>query len=115
MNLASTGEAVYAYSGQDRSVSFSREGEVRTYAGGRRRAIGKEGEIGRFVFVMRDVSWTDIERLRLWEGLQVQVRDSRGRLFNGVFWGFTAPDRPSEPLYYDVSFTLELVTAPEGV
>lgn len=114
-----TGEAVAAKS-WDRSPNYEQDGEVRTYGGGRQRAIGVAGERGTFGVTLRQVSLATVEVLRSWKGLAVQVRDHRGQRWVGVYFAVT----PTEPLvapgpttgyWWDVALTVRTVTAPEGV
>lgn len=89
VNLLSTGQAVAGLPRQDRDESYSMSGDVRTYAGGRRRSITTAGEAGTYRFTLLNVARADIETLRSWLGQLVEVRDSKGRQFYGVFFGVT--------------------------
>ncbi|MEV4197008.1 hypothetical protein [Micromonospora globbae] len=118
INRLDTGEAVAAQS-WDRSQSYEKDGEVRTYAGGRQRAISAEGERGTFAFTLRKLPLSAVELLRSWKGLAVQVRDHRGQRWTGVYFTVTpleplVPPGPG-PYWYDVALTLRTVTAVEGV
>lgn len=115
VNLISTGDSVSAYSAPDRPAVYQNAVEVRTNAGGRRRAFTVEGEEGTFSFVMIDMLRAQIDLLRSWKGLTVQVRDNRGRLFNGVFAAVGENERFNEPTLYDVPITLLVVSQDAGV
>lgn len=115
INLIATGDSVDAYTAPDRPAVYEQAGEVRTFAGGRQRSITMEGERGTFSFVLQDVVRADITTLRSWQGLTVQVRDNRGRLFNGVYFGLSENERFNEPTLYQVAITLNVVSQDEGV
>lgn len=115
VNRLDTGEAVSAYS-QDRAEAHTSDGEVRGYAGGRQRSITREGEAGQFTFTLRRVPLADVETLRTWKGLTVQVRDNRGRKFFGVYFGVPIVKEYRDNLdLYDVTIELRTVTVSEGV
>lgn len=108
INLLSTGEAVHAYS-SDRGRSREQQGDVRQYASGRFRPVSVEGVRGQVVFKLRDVTETDIETLESWFGEPVCVRDYRGRVFFGVYFGFAEDERKDKTLY-DLSLALHQIT-----
>lgn len=114
VNLVATGQAVSGYMDPDRGEDYEVPGEVRTYAGGRRRSITAAGEAGTYRPVFRNVPRTTVETLRTWQGQLVQVRDNVGRRFVGVYHGVT-PTEIRGAGTWDVGFTLTVVTAPEGV
>lgn len=114
VNRLDTGEAVSAQSAIGRNRSHSMDGEVRTYAGGRQRAITAAGERGTFEVTLRLLPQTTIDVLRSWIGIPVQIRDARGQRFFGVY--FDVPvDEHRAPADYDVPLSLRIVTAVEGV
>lgn len=114
VNRIDTGESVSALTAPDRPRSASRAGEVRTYAGGRQRAVTKAGKRGTFGFVLRTVPLSTVLLLEDWMGVPVQVRDHKGQLFVGVY--FEVPGREYlDRSVWDVSITLAVVTAPLGV
>lgn len=113
LNLVSTGESVSAPS-TGRSQSYSMDGEVRTYAGGRQRFIGQEGEHGQFTVTLRLLSLATVTRLRTWKGQTVLFRDRRGQLMYGVFTQVT-PSTEWKDGRYDVEVALRLVTQDPGV
>lgn len=115
LNLIATGAAVSAYSKPGRDVTYENKGEVRTYAGGRQRAITQEGEIVTLPFTLQDVVRADIDTLRSWKGLAVQYRDNRGRLFNGSLFVVVEQERFNEPLLYEVPLVLRGVSQDAGV
>jgi len=113
LNLVSTGEAVSAYS-TGRSQQYSMDGEVRTYAGGRQRFVGQEGEHGQFTVTLRLLSLAQVTQLRGWTGRTVLFRDRRGQLMYGVFTQVT-PTVEWKDGRYDVELPLRLVTQDPGV
>jgi hypothetical protein len=114
MNLLATGEAVSAQS-DDRSAAYSVAGEVRTYAGGRRRSITQAGERGTFEFTMRLVPTATVTTLRLWIGREVEVRDNLGRQFFGTFFEVPTVEYKDNPGFWDVPIKLAVVSSVEGV
>jgi hypothetical protein len=113
VNLLSTGEALSAQS-TGRSQAYGLDGEVRTFAGGRQRFVGKEGEHGQFTVTLRRIPLTSIVKLRTWQGLAVQFRDRRGQLFNGVFTTVNITTEWKD-LLYDVEIPLRMISVDEGV
>lgn len=115
INRQDTGEAISAQSLPTRSRSHSDDGEVRTYAGGRQRAILRAGERGQFDFTLVRVSATTVDTLRLWKGLPVQVRDHRGQRFWGIFLEVPVIELRDEVAFYNVPLSLRIITVTEGV
>lgn len=121
LNLMSTGEGIASKHKSMPDELWNNEGDVRTYAGGRQRAVSVEGEVGTFSFVLLEVNNATWDKLRSWKTLAVQVRDMRGRRFFGVFFSVTKArtypiDLPICALgpIYDVAVTLRVVTMDEG-
>jgi hypothetical protein len=85
INRIDTGEAITEFTTQgSRSQQYANKVEVRTYAGGRRRAIGVAGEEGTVAFQLALPTLATTELLRTWKGLAVRVRDHRGQKWIGV-------------------------------
>lgn len=114
LNRMDTGEAVSGASARDRTQAFSMELAVRTYANGRRRAIGTVGEVGEIPYTLQMADLATVSRLRTWVGINVQVRDHRGQKWFGVFAGLAVAEY-MRPDLYRVSFTLLTTTTTEGV
>jgi hypothetical protein len=114
INLLSSGAAVTAQSAPDRTEVYAVAGETRTYAGGRRRAVTSAGELGTYAFTLLLLARADVETLRSWQGLPVQVRDHKGRRFFGTFYGVNIAEYIDRSRW-EVSITLSVVTAAEGV
>lgn len=115
VNLLSTGESVSAYGQIGRTSEFSIDGEVRTYAGGRRRAVTKAGERSSYSCTLQDVTLTQRDLLRGWFEQNVQVRDHRGQIFRGVILAIGVAERTYELDLYEVALTILSTTTPEGV
>lgn len=115
INLLSTGAAVSAQSQPDRTVTYGKRGGVEVYAGERLRSITLEGAPNTFSFVLQDVTRAQIDTLRAWAGLAVQVRDNRGRVWTGVFYDVPENERFNEPTLYTVPLTVQGVTEVEAV
>ncbi len=114
VNLLSTGEYVAAQSNA-RQAQYVDLVEVKRLAGGRLRAVSVVGEEGTFGFTMLDVPVADVDKLRLWKGQTVQVRDDRGRVFLGAYSTVDTGDVGDKKTSYNVTLTVKTVTAPEGV
>ena len=112
INRLDNGAAISAQSA-DRGRTHDQAGEVRTYAGGRQRAVTIAGERGQFTFRLAYVTLATVELLRSWVGADVQVRDHRGQRFVGVFFGVTIAEY-KDPTSYDVAIVLHTVTVVEG-
>ncbi|MFI5833218.1 hypothetical protein ACIA5A_06025 [Micromonospora sp. NPDC051300] len=84
INLLADGSAISAYS-SDRSRSYTVPTDVRTYAGGRQRAVTAEGAKRQFEFTLTPVIAATVTQLEAWAGQTVQVRDHRGQRFYGVY------------------------------
>ena len=112
INRLDSGASVSAQSA-GRGRTHDQAGEVRTYAGGRQRAVTVAGERGQFTFRLADVSLTTVELLRSWVGSDVQVRDHRGQRFFGVYFAVTIVE-DKDPNLYDVAIVLRTVTVVEG-
>lgn len=114
VNLLSDGTAISAQS-TSRSRTDDIDGEVRTYAGGRRRSVVSEGAATTFTFTMRLLTLTQVETLITWIGKTVQVRDHRGQRFFGVFYQVTPVELVHEPTLWDAQIEVRTVTVTEGV
>lgn len=115
LNLLPTGEPLSAYGQIGRTSEFSLEGEVRSYAGGRQRSVTVEGERSSYSFTLQDLTLVQLELLRSWFGLSVQVRDHRGQVFRGVILAVSVAERTYELDLYEVSVTVRATTIAEGV
>jgi hypothetical protein len=115
INRLDSGAAVSAQSLPERARSRSMAGEVRGYAGGRQRSFTQLGLRGVFEFGLVLVSLATVELLESWIGVPVLVRDHRGQAFTGVFYDVPATGHRDDVNAYDVTLSLRLVTAPDGV
>lgn len=114
LNRMDSGEAISGASGPDRSTGYSVDGNVRTYASGRRRAITVAGLRGEVARSMVAVDFATKERIITWLGLHVQMRDHRGNRWYGVFFGVDVGEYKRADLY-TVTITLQTTTTVEGV
>ena len=116
INLVATGEGVAGHSVYGRDAGFVATGEVRTFAGGRRRSISQVGEAGTYSCTLRFMTQTQIETLQSWARRTVQVRDNLGRKFFGVYYDVN-PKEIAKGLgaQYDVPIVVNVVTYTEGV
>lgn len=114
LNRMDTGEAISAASGRTPSSGYSIDGQVRTYASGRRRAISTEGlqvEVERTLVAL---DYDTKELLITWQGALVQLRDYRGGKWYGVFFA-VAVGEYMRPDLYQATITLLGTTVTEGV
>jgi hypothetical protein len=113
INRLDTGESVAAPS-DDRGLSYEMAGDVRTYAGGRQRAVLQEGVRGAFGFRLVWVDADMVATLKEWMGIPIQVRDHRGQIFTGVYFSVT-PTEHKGLVYFDVAISLRFVTVEASV
>lgn len=113
INRLDSGLAVSGQTTPNRDQAYDQAGEVRTYANGRQRAVTQAGERGTFAFRLEDVTAATLTTLRSWIGRDVQVRDHRGQVFFGVYFGVIVAER-KEPTLYTAQITLKTITAPQG-
>lgn len=113
VTLISTGVSVAAQS-TERGVQHDIAGDVKTYAGGRRRFIGQEGVRGQFSFRLLLLTLTQVETLESWMGQPVLVRDRRGQAFTGVFKQVTRSEY-KDATKYNAAVVAEFVTVADGV
>lgn len=96
------------------------EGEVRTYAGGRRRMVRTPGAMKTMGFTFDHLDRDDVLQLEAWAGQEVMVRDEVGRKVWGVYFAAPATETPGAvdddgEAAASVSITLEVVTHSEIV
>lgn len=113
INRMDTGEG-YGYYTTDRGIAKSSDGEVRTYAGGRRRAITKAGVNSTFQVTVRQLTLVQKTLLESWIGLSLEIRDHRGQRWVGVFFDVKTVEWKAPPTY-DCAIILTEVTYPDGV
>lgn len=113
LNLADTGEGLTAPT-SGRSFSDGVDGEVQTYASGRRRFIGKEGEVGQWTVTLLLLTLAQVETLDLWAGFTVLARDHRGVGKWGVYDSVARAEFKS-PVLYSATITIRFVTHDDGV
>jgi hypothetical protein len=115
-----TQELLSAQTVPSKSQSFGVKGEIRTYAGGRQRAIGSTGMSGQWQFTLVELSQTNTETLKTWmsSGVTVLARDHRGQSMYGTFFDLGIAENMTQ-LYptasYTAQITLQAVDVVEGV
>lgn len=114
VNLVATGQAVTGQTWISPEEGYAVPGAVRTYAGGRRRAIRQAGQLGTFKFRLAQIDQTAVDTLKAWAGQAVQVRDHRGRRFFGTYFTVAITPRRGS-LLWNAEITLENLTVAEGV
>jgi hypothetical protein len=115
-----TGEMLGAYSGPDRKKVHTVKGEVRTYAGGRQRAVGSLGTSSTWDFDLVELTAANVLTLRAWmdSGVTVLARDHRGQSMYGTFFGLEESEAKSQTwatALYAVSLIIQRVDVVEGV
>ncbi len=113
-NLVDTGEGINACT-LDRDEEHVTSGDVRTYAGGRRRSITQEGVERQLSLTLVKVSTVDLQKLESWCGRAVQYRDHRGRRIFGVFFKIGITEHELHADEYKLGLTLYEVTMSEAV
>ena len=84
-------------------------GEIRTYAGGRRRLIKRPGLTRTIEVHIPRTTRTQRETLAAWQAQLLLYRDGRGRLMFGTYLDFPQEDQPG-PGRSDVGFTFQEIT-----
>jgi hypothetical protein len=120
--LTNTVNAVHLAAQTDptRTWTASVKGEVRTYAGGRQRAVGSIGRANVWKFTLVELTQSQCETLEDWmnQGVTVLARDHRGQSMYGTFFGVERAENMSQ-LYpyatYTAAIELQRVDVVEGV
>jgi hypothetical protein len=118
-----TAESFGWYTAPDRGQSYTVRGEIRTYAGGRQRAVGSTGTAGHWSFTLVELTLDDIAQLREWlsSGVTVFARDHRGQSMYGTFFDVAVSEVIPAILYTDpnnrfrAGITINQVDVVEGV
>jgi hypothetical protein len=110
------------YTGTERTQSYTVQGDIRPYAGGRQRAVGSAGVAGSWTFELMELTLADTVVLRTWlgSGVTVFARDHRGQSMYGTFFELEITENPattydSPQNTYRASITLRSVDVVEGV
>lgn len=114
LNRVDTGEAISAPGSRDRQTGWAVDGQVRTYASGRRRGVitaGLKGEIPRTLLA---IDYATVQKLQTWLGLNVQYRDNRGQKYFGLFLDLAVREY-LRPDLYAATITIQTTTTVEGV
>jgi hypothetical protein len=115
-----TEEHVSAQTDPTRSWSASVRGEVRSYAGGRQRAVGSIGKSNVWKFVLEELSLATCELLETWmnQGITVLARDHRGQFMYGTFFAVERSENMAQTYEfatYTAAIELQRVDVVEGV
>ena len=113
INLVATGDEVHCKTAS-RSESNESEGDVRTYASGRRRYFSKAGVKESMSFTLVDVTPDDLATLKDWKDDLVLVRDYKGRKMYGTYNSLSVTDSKTAA-FHQVVMTVTEVTHAEGV
>jgi hypothetical protein len=112
-------ETLSAQTDPARSQTYSVAGAVRTYAGGRQRAVGSIGLSGSWKFVLVELTLTQVNVMRAWmaAGVTVLARDHRGQSMYGTFFQVDVGENMGlgTTATYTASIELESVSVVEGV
>lgn len=108
VNLMSDGSAVAAFTEPKRTRRTSVVGDVRTYAGGRRRAVSAEGVEVTYDVTLVRLTDAQAKTLESWLGRPTQIRDHRGQRYVGTFFTLTVSEHPDWG--YRASFTFQGTT-----
>lgn len=115
-----TQESLGSQTAPSRSWSAAVKGEVRTYAGGRQRAVGSVGRSNSWKFTLVELTQAQAELLEAWmdQGVTVFARDHRGQSMYGTFFGIDRAENMAQ-LYPNATYTatieLQRVDVVEGV
>jgi hypothetical protein len=94
---------------------LSKPGEVRTYAGGRHRAVKRAGTTTVLRITAPFMTRGDYLSLQDRVGVKQMLRDQRGRKLWGVFWQVTGDEWLAKDRVERVEFTFEQLTHSEVV
>lgn len=113
-----TQEMLGARTGQgSRSRIHAVKGEIRTYAGGRQRAVGSVGSSGSWAFTLMQLTLAQTETLLVWleSGVTVFAKDWRtpGQSMYGTFFEVAIDEETFTT--YSAGITLQAVDVVEGV
>ncbi|MEU7174658.1 MULTISPECIES: hypothetical protein [Micromonospora] len=115
LNHMGSGAFVAARAAPDRRRQVGRDGEVRTYGAGRRRAVTKAGRLHEMQLRLVQVPQASVDLLEQWTGQHVLYRDDRGRRFVAVFLRLDDHEWLADKQRYDISLTLLEVSWEEAV
>jgi hypothetical protein len=93
----------------DRADERRRSVDVRTYAGGRRRAVTRVDRRQALQVMLRLVDAATLDQLDDWIGHVLMFRDRTGRLVFGTYAALAVVDHDDDGTF-DVSFSFEDVT-----
>lgn len=80
-------------SSPERALAAQRDGEVRSYAGGRRRVITNARTAATFPLTLQWLTTADVDQLMAWRGRLLLLRDGLGRRIFGTYLSLDVQDR----------------------
>jgi hypothetical protein len=112
--------SIGAQSEPSRPWSAAVKGEVRTYAGGRQRAIGSVGRSSSWKVTLVELTQEQAELLEAWmdQGVTVFARDHRGQSMYATFFSVDRGEALAQvytAARYSVTVELQRVDVVEGV
>jgi len=113
VNLASDLSQSLALWSADWSDGRSVPGDVRTYAGGRRRVVSRAGKLRNLSVTFPTVTGAQVETLVGWAGQTILLRDKRGRIVWCVYFSVSVSDRRDGT--YDVTVQVAEVSGSAAV
>lgn len=113
INLVATGEGISGASQSSKTQEFAVEGRMVKSGNGRMRGVSVAGESGEFPYEYVVGTAAVRDKLRTWQANLVQVRDSRGQKWYGLFFGVSVTEYKRTDLYR-ISFTLQMASYTEG-
>ncbi len=113
-------DQIGCYSAPDRDQSHTVKGEVRTYAGGRQRAVGSIGSASTWRVTLLELTLAQVETLKAWQsqGVTVFARDHRGQALYATYFEVGVGENASQTVgaaTYSVAVVLQRVDVVEGV
>ncbi len=113
-------KSIGAQTEDNRPWDSSVRGEVRTYAGGRQRAVGSLGASETWRVTLVELPYEDVVLLRTWmnQGITVFARDHRGQAMYCTFFSVPVEEHKSQTWQaarYKVALELHRVDVVEGV
>jgi hypothetical protein len=113
-------ESIGAWTDEDRESTYGVAGEIRTYAGGRQRAVGSVGASGQWKRTLVELTAADVALLRTWmeNGVTVFARDHLGQAMYATFFDVGVKENKSQTWQaatFRADITLQRVDVSEGV
>lgn len=117
-----SGPAIVCGTRQGSSAGSTLDGEVRSYAGGRTRAVIRDQDSRTRPLTLRHLSPSELDRLMDWRGRVVLLRTTDGERMFCVYFSVgdrpmlrTTPEDGSDNVTYDADVTFTRVSYDESV